>query len=296
MRIGKILRFGRTRSNLSLDIVNLFNSNDNLAYGTLLNATWPAPTPVLLPRIFRVNCRHRFLRGYGLQAPGSGAEADLSGLGETRARLALAGSRKSEAESPTPEPGVAAARMAQTCRGASLDVLRHRPRRAAGCAPAAVARAGKGRVRRGTGRLLAGGRRHVRQGRPCAEGRARRDERRAGAVGRRRVARGGGVCRRHHARPAPREAAQMRATLGAAYLERGRVADALPHLDAAASLRRAAPCRCCAGSPTRARISPRRRPRRFAARWRSTRGDAPRPCCSSTPPGAPGRRRSASWP
>jgi tetratricopeptide (TPR) repeat protein len=35
---------------------------------------------------------------------------------------------------------------------------------------------------------------------------------------------------------APREAAQMRATLGAAYLERGRVGDALPHLDAAASL------------------------------------------------------------
>ena len=35
---------------------------------------------------------------------------------------------------------------------------------------------------------------------------------------------------------APREAAQMRATLGATYLERGRVADALPHLDAAASL------------------------------------------------------------
>jgi len=55
MRIGKLLRFGRTRSNFSLDVVNLFNSNDNLAYGTLLNATWPAPTAVLLPRIFRIN-------------------------------------------------------------------------------------------------------------------------------------------------------------------------------------------------------------------------------------------------
>jgi hypothetical protein len=55
MRVGKILRFGRTRSNLSLDIINLFNSNDNLAYGTLFSATWPAPTTVLLPRIFRVN-------------------------------------------------------------------------------------------------------------------------------------------------------------------------------------------------------------------------------------------------
>jgi hypothetical protein len=55
MRIGKILRFGRTRSNLSLDVINLFNSNDNLAYQTLLSPTWPAPTAVLLPRIFRVN-------------------------------------------------------------------------------------------------------------------------------------------------------------------------------------------------------------------------------------------------
>jgi tetratricopeptide (TPR) repeat protein len=35
---------------------------------------------------------------------------------------------------------------------------------------------------------------------------------------------------------APREAAQMRATIGATYLERGRVADALPHLDVASSL------------------------------------------------------------
>jgi hypothetical protein len=55
MRIGKILRFGRTRSNLSLDVINLFNSNDNLAYQTLLSPTWPAPTTVLLPRIFRLN-------------------------------------------------------------------------------------------------------------------------------------------------------------------------------------------------------------------------------------------------
>ena len=40
---------------------------------------------------------------------------------------------------------------------------------------------------------------------------------------------------------APRQAAQMRATLGATYLERGRVADALPHLDAASSLEAAPP-------------------------------------------------------
>ena len=55
MRIGKLLRFGRTRTNLSLDIVNMFNSNDNLSYGTLFNATWPATTAVLVPRLFRIN-------------------------------------------------------------------------------------------------------------------------------------------------------------------------------------------------------------------------------------------------
>jgi hypothetical protein len=60
MRIGKLLRFGRTRSNLSLDVVNLFNSNDNLGYGTVFNATWPAPNAVLLPRIFRVNVSFDF--------------------------------------------------------------------------------------------------------------------------------------------------------------------------------------------------------------------------------------------
>ena len=60
MRIGKLLRFGRTRTNLSVDMVNLFNSNDNLGYGTLFNATWPAPTAVLVPRIFRINASFDF--------------------------------------------------------------------------------------------------------------------------------------------------------------------------------------------------------------------------------------------
>ena len=60
MRLGKLVRFGRTRANVSLDVVNLFNSNDNLVYGTLLNATWPAPTTVLLPRIFRINATFDF--------------------------------------------------------------------------------------------------------------------------------------------------------------------------------------------------------------------------------------------
>ena len=44
LRIGKILRFGKTRTNLNLDIVNALNSNDNLGYSPTFGATWPAPT------------------------------------------------------------------------------------------------------------------------------------------------------------------------------------------------------------------------------------------------------------
>lgn len=60
LRIGKILRFGRTRSTLSLDIVNALNSNDNLAYSPTFGPTWPAPTQVLLPRLYRVTAQFDF--------------------------------------------------------------------------------------------------------------------------------------------------------------------------------------------------------------------------------------------
>jgi hypothetical protein len=55
IRLGKILRFGRTRTNLNLDIVNALNSNDNLAYSATFGPTWPAPTSVLTARLFRLS-------------------------------------------------------------------------------------------------------------------------------------------------------------------------------------------------------------------------------------------------
>jgi len=60
IRVGKILRFGRTRTNLNLDIVNALNSNDNLAYSATFGATWPAPTSVLTARLFRLSAQLDF--------------------------------------------------------------------------------------------------------------------------------------------------------------------------------------------------------------------------------------------
>jgi hypothetical protein len=60
LRIGKILRFGRTRTSLNVDIVNALNSNDNLAYSSTFSATWPAPTQVLTARLFRLSAQLEF--------------------------------------------------------------------------------------------------------------------------------------------------------------------------------------------------------------------------------------------
>ena len=66
LRIGKIIKIGRTRSNFALDIVNVFNSDAVLTYNSLLgtysasgaftpNATWPTPTAVLQARLARIS-------------------------------------------------------------------------------------------------------------------------------------------------------------------------------------------------------------------------------------------------
>jgi len=54
VRLGKILRFGRTRSNLSLDIFNMFNS-DVVSAASATYATWLAPTAVVAPRLLKVS-------------------------------------------------------------------------------------------------------------------------------------------------------------------------------------------------------------------------------------------------
>jgi hypothetical protein len=58
MRVGKILRFGPTRSLVAVDIYNLFNVNPGLTYQqafTGSGATWYTPTTLLMPRFVRFN-------------------------------------------------------------------------------------------------------------------------------------------------------------------------------------------------------------------------------------------------
>jgi hypothetical protein len=58
MRVGKILRFGRTRTLVGIDIYNMFNANPGLTYqqgfvGT--GSTWNNPQTLLMPRFVRFN-------------------------------------------------------------------------------------------------------------------------------------------------------------------------------------------------------------------------------------------------
>jgi carboxypeptidase family protein len=63
LRAGKILRFGRTRTLVALDIYNLFNANSGLTYqqsfvGT--GSTWYNPQTLLMPRFVRFNVTFDF--------------------------------------------------------------------------------------------------------------------------------------------------------------------------------------------------------------------------------------------
>jgi hypothetical protein len=65
VRFGKNLRFGRTRTNVAIDLYNLFNSNTGTAYNQTYDpvtngATWLAPTTVLNPRFARFNVTFNF--------------------------------------------------------------------------------------------------------------------------------------------------------------------------------------------------------------------------------------------
>jgi hypothetical protein len=60
LRLAKILRFGRTRTNVGIDFYNLFNSNTGTAYNQVFDvqtagATWLRPTTVLAARFARFN-------------------------------------------------------------------------------------------------------------------------------------------------------------------------------------------------------------------------------------------------
>lgn len=64
IRLAKVLRWKRTRSDIGLDIYNLFNTNYPTGYSTtytysvgnaLQGGTWGAPTSIYTPRFFRLN-------------------------------------------------------------------------------------------------------------------------------------------------------------------------------------------------------------------------------------------------
>jgi hypothetical protein len=65
MRFAKILRFGRYRTNVGVDVYNLTNSNTPTTYETVYDpatngARWMQPTAVLLPRFVRFNIQVDF--------------------------------------------------------------------------------------------------------------------------------------------------------------------------------------------------------------------------------------------
>jgi hypothetical protein len=65
MRFAKVLRFGRSRINVGMDLYNLFNVNTPTTYETVYDpatngARWLQPTAVLLPRFMRFNIQLDF--------------------------------------------------------------------------------------------------------------------------------------------------------------------------------------------------------------------------------------------
>jgi hypothetical protein len=65
MRFAKVLRFGRTKANVGMDLYNVLNSNTPTTYETVYDpatngARWMQPTAVLLPRFMRFNVQLDF--------------------------------------------------------------------------------------------------------------------------------------------------------------------------------------------------------------------------------------------
>ena len=64
-RFGKILKFGRMRTNVGVDIYNILNQAAVLTYNQTYRtatapSTWLAPTSVLTPRFFKISAQIDF--------------------------------------------------------------------------------------------------------------------------------------------------------------------------------------------------------------------------------------------
>ena len=59
-RVGKLLRFGRTRTNIAVDIFNVNNTNAAQTYQQTFGQLWLAPTALTLPRFAKVTVQYDF--------------------------------------------------------------------------------------------------------------------------------------------------------------------------------------------------------------------------------------------
>jgi len=62
IRAAKILRHGRLRTMVALDVYNALNSSAGLTYNTAFvpGASWPRPNTILTPRFFRITVETEF--------------------------------------------------------------------------------------------------------------------------------------------------------------------------------------------------------------------------------------------
>jgi hypothetical protein len=60
LRLGKLLRFGQTRANLSLDFYNLLNQDTVTSASFAYNTSWLAPSAVIAPRLMKVSLTFDF--------------------------------------------------------------------------------------------------------------------------------------------------------------------------------------------------------------------------------------------
>ena len=62
LRVAKVLRFGRTRANVGLDLYNMFNSSAVLSYNQTFvpNGSWLQPLLVLTPRFVKFTAQLDF--------------------------------------------------------------------------------------------------------------------------------------------------------------------------------------------------------------------------------------------
>ena len=73
MRVAKVLRFGRTRTLIGVDLYNLFNANPGLTYNQAWGAdggSWLRPQSLLMPRFVRFNATVDFQTGVRRQKTG----------------------------------------------------------------------------------------------------------------------------------------------------------------------------------------------------------------------------------